>query len=454
MKKFISITFICLLFNCIHSSAQTDPQTIEEFKLKNGLEVKMIPFGTIPAATMTCFVNVGKKTENPGQQHLATLTASSLLLGNGKYSRVEQDNLISMLATGLNTTCNDNFTEINMRFLNKDAVAALDLFSGILLNPVFPAEDIRQEVEQILNYNNPYKMDISSIAAMYSDYTVFGTAHPLGRHFYATQLNKITSVQVSEFYKFNYTPKNTKILLVGNFDHAQMKVMIEKIFGNWNAAYGENNGAAYEVQGISKKEYFFINKSRTTQTCLRWNKKAPDAGSKDVLVFKLANDAFNNLLFDEIRAKEGKTYGINSRFNESDNNGIYSVSTQVRNEVAYETTVSFDRVLKQFYEKGVTQEQLDKAKETLKNSRKAIENPFDMIEFYNPILYKDIAKRNEYLKIIDAITIEQVNKAVKKYYTPDSYKLVMVGDQAILEPQLQKIKDLIKLPVTSIEKDN
>ena len=118
------------------------------------------------------------------------------------------------------------------------------------------------------------------------------------------------------------------------------------------------------------------------------------------------------------------------------------------------TTTSFDRVLKQFYDKGVTQEELDKAKATIKNSRLSIENPASIIEFYNPILYKDVNKRNELLAVLDAITIEQVNKAVKKYYNPDSYKLVMVGDETVLEPQLQKIVGLVKLPVTSIEKDN
>lgn len=453
MKKITAYLFI--LVSLLHrATAQQKQAAVEEFKLKNGLEVKMIPFGSIPAVSITCFVNVGKKTETPGQQYLSTITSGALALGNEKYNRIQQDNLLSKLGSGINVSTNYNYTEVGMRFLNKDAATAMDLLSSLLLKPTFPADEIKQQVEQTLNYNNPYKMDISAISAMFSDYVLFGTAHPLGRHFYATQLNKVTAAQVSEFYKFNYTPKNTKMILVGNFDHVAMKAMLENMFGNWTAAYGENNGSAYEVQPLNKKEYYFVNKNRATQASLRWNKKAPEAGSKDVIPFDLANNAFNNILFDEIRAKEGKTYGINSSYNESNNSGFYSVSTQVRNEVAYETTVSFDRVLKQFYETGITQAQLDKAKAALKNDRLAIENPFDLIEFYNPVLYKDLSKRNEYVAAVDAVTIEQVNKIIKKYYTPDAYKLVMVGDQTVLDPQLQKIKDLVKLPVNSIEKDN
>ncbi|MDF2437287.1 MAG: peptidase domain protein [Bacteroidota bacterium] len=451
MKKII---FSILIVLSVKGFSQNRPLAIEEFKLKNGMQVKMIDFGSIPAVSLSCFINVGKKTETPGQQYLANITSSSLSLGNEKYSRVAQDNVIAKLGAALGSMTNNNYTEISMRFLNKDAAAAMDLFSSMLLKPLFPPTDIKQQVEQTLNYNNPYKMDISAIAGMFSDYVLFGTAHPVGRHFYATQLNKITSKEVTEFYKFNYTPKNTVLVLAGNFDHAAMKAMIESMFGSWTAAYGENNRAAYDVQPVSKKEYFFINKNRATQAFLRWNKKSPEAGSKDVIPFDMANTAFNTLLFEEIRAKEGKTYGINSIYNESGTSGFYSITTQVRNDVAYETTVSFDRVLKQFYDKGITQAELDKAKAALKNDRLAIESPSEIIEFYNPMIYKDPAKRNEYITAVDAMNLEQVNKIIKKYFAPESYKLVMVGDQTILEPQLQKIKDLVRLPVTSIEKDN
>jgi zinc protease len=450
--KFLSVIIIAL-FHLNSLFAQSIQLPAEEFKLKNGLEVKMIQFGSIPAVTISCYVNVGKKAETPGQQSLASMTSKALLYGNEKYSRIDQDNLLAKLGSRIQSGTNDNYTKISMSFLDKDQAASMELFSNVILKPLFPANEITDEIEQTLNYNNPNKMDIGDLANMFSDYAVFGTAHPLGRHFYATQLNKITATQLKEFYKFNYTPKNTKLVLAGNFDKVKMKEMIEKLFGSWNAEYGENNGSAYEVQEIKKKEYFFVNKKAAKQTCLQWNKKGPEGGSKEAMLFQLANNAFNILLFDEIRSKEGKTYGIGCSLNEQDNNGVYIVKTQVRNEVAYETTVSFDRVLKQFNEAGLNQAQLDKAKAEMKNSRLSIENPSAIIEFYNPLLYKDVNKRNEFLSMIDAITLEQVNKIVKKYFSPDSYKLVMVGSEDVLAPQLQKIPALVKISVTNIEKD-
>jgi len=454
MRNLVSKLLIVIVFGGAQAFAQTKQLPIEEFKLKNGLEVKMIRFGTIPAVQINCFINVGRKTENPGQQLMASMTATGLKLGNENYTRINQDNLISKLGSSIGSSSNDNFTSLGMLFLEKDTKTAMDLFSSVLLKPLFPADEIKQEIEQTLNYNNPAKMDIGMLSSVFSEYVVYGTAHPLGRHFYATQLNKITSAQLMEFYKFNYTPKNTQLVVAGNFDFVKMKAEIERLFGSWTAAFGENNGAAYEFESIGKKEYYLINKNKASQTSLQWNKKGPAGGSKDALLFQLANNAFNEILFDEIRAKEGKTYGISSGLNEQDNNGIYSISTQVRNEVAYQTIVSFDRVLKQFYETGINQEQLDKAKARLRNRRLAIESPAEVIAFYNPVLYKDITKRNEYLAMLDAITLDQVNKILKKYFNPDAYKLVLAGDAMVLDEQLKVLPGLVKLSVQDIQKDN
>ena len=88
------------------------------------------------------------------------MTSSSLLLGNAKYDRIGQDNLLTKLGSGISSSTNDNYTELGMSFLTKDITVALDLFSNVILTPTFPADEIKQEIEQTLNYNNPYKMEI------------------------------------------------------------------------------------------------------------------------------------------------------------------------------------------------------------------------------------------------------------------------------------------------------
>lgn len=450
--KLYNLLFPVALLLATTTSAQTSFPPIEKYKLKNGLEIITADYGALPVTSLTFYVKVGKANETPGQQGLASITANSIGLGSEKYDRITIDKMVSEMGGKLSSASHENYSEISFMFPNSDMDKAVELMADIMLRPKFPQEDIRQQVAQMLNYNNPAKMDIGALAKVFSDHFVFTSANPLGRYFYAAQLNKLTPLNVQEFYKFNYTPKNSKLVISGKTDKEKIKKLVEQHFGSWTAEFGEVNGAVYESPAINKKEYAFVSKAKASQAALSWAKKAPAAGSKDAIPFRLAAFDFNKILFDEIRAKEGKTYGIYLSYSEEANTGIYTISTQVRNEVMHGTIVSVERVMKDFHEKGITAEKLKVAKAVLKSQLMAMEDPQQFSDFINPLLYS-FDKRKEYLAEIEKVDLEAVNKIIKKYYDPSSYKLVIAGDEAALADQLVKINGLQKLSLKSIEVD-
>jgi zinc protease len=452
MKRITIAALILLLANQLH--AQYHFPSEEKYKLKNKMQVIFLEYGNVPVTDMAFFVNTGKKNEIPGMQSLASLTSQALLLGNQSYNRIQQDSLKYVMGASLSSSSNDNYSAVSMQFVNKDADKAMDLLAGVMLRPLFPKDEVGEMVHEILTYNSPAKMNANQLAAVYSRYVVFGAGNPLGRHFYATQLNKINADQIREFYKFNYTPKNCVLVVSGKPDKEKMKALIEKYFGNWEASYGEVNGVSLQQPEFDKKEYSFVNRDNGTQAALQWTKKAPEVNSKDQLAFELANEVFSLMLNKAIREKEGKTYGIYSSFSDDNNNGTYAVATQVRNEVMFATTQSFDRVLKQFYDSGAPQEMLDIAKTRIKSGLYGAESPGQIVGIFNPFLYPDFEKRKQYLLEADKIDLAKVNKVVKKYFTPTSYKLVIAGNEKDLAPQLSQIPGLVKLPLNVIEVDD
>ena len=448
------IVTLLLFTSSLNAFAQSMFPPMEKYKLKNGLEVFIVDYGNLPVTSFNFYVNTGRKNETPGLQSIASLTSTGLLLGNAKWTRIEQDNLLRQMGTGISCSSNDSYTQVRADFLNKDLDKAVELISAILLTPKFPKEDIATMIRRQIDYNNPKKMDITALIDVFSNSFVYGTANPLGRYFYASQLQKIDRDTINEFYKFNYTPKNTKLVISGKGDHTQLKKLIEQYFGSWTAAYGEVNGVSYDLLPLKKKEYGFINKTKAPQAALQWNKKAPEARSKELIPFQLANAVFSDLLMKQIREKDGYTYGIYSTFSTADNNGIFIASTLVRSEVMYATVSEYDNVLKEFYEKGLTEEQLKIEKTRMKGNLASMETPSQLVNFINPILYPDYEKRIQLLDEIDKIDLATVNKIVKKYFSPDSYKLVISGDESVLTEQLNKIPGLIKFDPKAIEVNN
>jgi zinc protease len=452
MKKIISLLLLPAFLLLISADSTRNPfPEIEKYKLSNGLTVIFADYGQLPVTSFSFFINVGKKSETPGQQGLSSLTANSLTIASEKYPRIEMDRILYRTGGSISSSSNENFTLLSGDFLNKNVETGVDLLASVLLHPAFPEADINEEKNFELSQNKPSKMDIGDLADMYGDYFTYGAEHPLGRHYYEAQYKKITIPQIKEFYSFNYTPGNTILVVSGKPDHAQVKKLIEEKFGTWTAAYGEVNGSSYDIPAMKTKEYAFVQKDGAMQACLEWYKKAPAAGSKDVPAFLLANAVFSDHLGNEIREKRGYTYGIYSVFRESQNDGIFRAKTQVRNDVMYETIMVFDQVLADFNKNGATENELKKFKTMLKASVLRMEDPSGFASLINPWVYRDYNKRKMYLAEIDAVDIPALNKAIKKYFTVDSYKLVIAGDSTALAGQLAKISGLQKLDLAVIE---
>jgi len=453
MKNIIIYSFIISLVWINGLSLKGQSLSYEQYKLKNGLQVTLIDYGTVDATTIRLYVNVGKKCETPAYQGIANFTAQALTFGNAKYDKIQLADLFNPMSSGISASANDNYTVISSTFLNRDLDKAMEIFAATMRQPTFPEVEVKQQIAEFMQYNNPRKMDITELASRFSDYFVYGLNNPLGRNTYAAQVGKLTFKNIKEFYDFNYTPKNTRIVIAGKIDHAKIKQLIETYFNNWETVYGENNQVSLEAPSFKGKEYGFVNRDEATQCCLYWAKKAPMIGDKDVLPFKVASVVFNRKLFEEVREKLGKTYGIYMGYNERANNGIYTVSTSTRSEQMSTTLEAFDKTIADFYSKGITENELKLTKTKMKNEYLAVNNPGSIIEFYNPLVFPDIKKRMNSFAEIDALTLETVNKVIKKYYTPESYKLIIAGSEKDLSTQLAAIKGLQKFANNIIEAD-
>lgn len=449
MKRFILILSSLLVS---FAQAQEVPQ-LETYTLKNGVKIYLLKYGKIPAVNVKLVINTGEKNEAPGQQGYSEITAKSLLEGNSKYTQEQQNDIAFKLGGDMGHDVNKDNTATTANFLSKDLDQGMDLFSSAILHPSFKKDKLDQMISQYIDYNSPTKMDVEALADVFSDLQMYGTSNPLGRNHYKAQLKLITPEKIKEFHEFNYTPKNSSILVCGNFNSDEVKLIVEKYFGSWQSTYGEVNGVSLDMPQIKKKEIGFINRSSATQCALQWNKVAPSLKDKDLLAFNVANRIFNVVLFSEIREKGGKTYSIGAGHAASQFSNLLTISCSVRSDEMLNTINLFDKTLQNFALANFTQEDFDKAVTGLKIRLMSTEMPSEISVAYDPMLY-DFNKRKNYLNDLALVKMEDVQRVIKKYWTPDIYKLVVAGDETVVATQLNSIKGLVKYKATDIEKDN
>jgi zinc protease len=166
--------------------------------------------------------------------------------------------------------------------------------------------------------------------------------------------------------------------------------------------------------------------------------------SEDYYAALLANKALGESTLSsrlglEVRDKEGLTYGINSRFRApSLAAGPWYIGVSVNPNNVERAINSALNVMRDYVTNGIQPEELENEKASATGAFKVglatnggLAQALWNSEFYG--LGLDYIDR--FPQIIEAINIEQVNAAIRKYFRPDHLTIVIAGDyQATAQP--------------------
>jgi zinc protease len=145
-----------------------------------------------------------------------------------------------------------------------------------------------------------------------------------------------------------------------------------------------------------------------------------------------------------LREDKGWTYGIRSGFSSRGINtpGIFVISAGIKTAATDSAVAEILKVIKNYAEKGITDEELEFTKKSLLGSDALnYESPFDKLGFMTQIVQYNLernfnAKRED---IIKKLTKEEVNEMAKKYLLLDNLIIVCIGDDVKIQEGLEKL---------------
>jgi predicted Zn-dependent peptidase len=215
-----------------------DPKiSFERFKLKNGLEVILAPDPSVPLVAVNVWYHVGSGDEVPGRSGFAHLFEHMMFQGSKNVGSDKHFEILKKLGSdevnGTTNTDRTNYYEVvpsnqleTGLWLESDRMShLLDILDKAALDNQIDV--VRNERRQ--RYDNvPYnKARFAMQAAMYPE------GHPyryftIGKH---EDLVAASVDDVKSFYRTWYVPANATLALVGDFDPATAKQLVEKWFG-------------------------------------------------------------------------------------------------------------------------------------------------------------------------------------------------------------------------------
>jgi zinc protease len=201
--------------------------------LPNGLTLVALPLRRLPIVAAEAFVADVRLREPADMNGVAALVGD--LLEEGTPTRTGDQIAALIEDTGGSLSLRSGGG--SLKVLTPDADLGLSLLLDCLANPAMPAEAVDRKREQQLSAIAEAETTPQVRARQLFAKTVYGD-HPFGRPGAGTKavVGKLTAADCKAFHAAAYGPDVTTLVVVGDFDPAELRAKVEKLTAGWKPA--------------------------------------------------------------------------------------------------------------------------------------------------------------------------------------------------------------------------
>lgn len=421
----------------ISSSSEIPNQTVlpESFTLDNGMQVLLLPDKSTPAVTLSGYIRAGTEFDPKNKSGLAGLTAANLLNGTKTKNVLAIVKSLENIGASLGFEESPEGVSIDGSSLSNDLPIVIKTLADVLQNATFPADQLEITREIAISDVEQGKDDPEFLAYKTLQQKVYPPTHPFYAFPTANSLRSITRAEIARFHKQHYRPDTMILTLMGDFDAASVRSLIQQQFGNWKATGVPPEVTFPDVPMPEKTVQLnpvIPGKSQaiTFMGYRAISRKDPRFYAATVFNHILGGDAFASRLGEEIRDRLGLTYGIYSSFNAGKQPGLFLINMQTAPEDAKKAISSTLTLLQQVHTQGVTNAEVENAKNSIARSYPVqLADPDNLADamLMHRVYDLEMSEIHKFPEKIRAVTTEEVNQIAKELLRPDNLIIVTAG---------------------------
>ena len=407
---------------------------INQKTYKSGLRL-IVETNDNPICSFTQKVIVGSSDETFEEQGLAHFTEHFMFKSTEKRTAVEINNELEKLGAFANAHTNKSETAYYFMSIEDNFIKALAIFSDVLQNGIYTETDVNTERGVVVQEINMYADDSDAvledeISSVYFNGT--GYEHPiLGRR----EVIENTSIEdLKAFKQKHYTPNKTIISVVSRLSFEEVEGLIEKFFPKYFEGEAEPFVRPNVSMNISVGKPYSIVDKDDTQVRVNAMIKAVDVNNKyylpQMLYSVVLGGGMSSRLFTNIREKLGLVYSIGSVARAYKQFAFLGFILGTTKEHLNLALTEVDKELKNMAANGITEEELEKAKNLAKNSRVFGNEQVSSRSLFNAkvmadeVMYPDY---DDFKKAIDSVTVQQVNEYAKLINNEKDFVICAIG---------------------------
>lgn len=402
-----------------------------------GVDVIVYPMGVKDVITVMGSLPAGDSYAAQGNIAAATLTGLMLDKGTTKQDKLAIAKQLDDAGAQLAFDVDAQMVTLQARLLKKDLPLVLRLMAQELRTPAFSSEEFAKVKKQFEASVIRAQQDTNERAAQAFSNAVYPAAHPNRQHTseeWLAAADKITVEDLKSFHDKYYGPAHFTLVFVGDVDASRIRREVAQAFAGWTGGVDVVRAVAGgTIQGPREEAVQLADKASVSvrlgqQISLRYQDR--DSLALRVGTQILGSD-FTSRLMSTVRDQEGLTYGIRAQIaDDTFVEGDWSIRGAFSPQLLDRGIVSTRRELAKWWQDGVTAAELDVRKTNMTGSYKVglatsagmARAILQTVDRGMPLTWLD-----DYPTAIRALTVEQVNTAIKKYLDPQKMVLVKVG---------------------------
>lgn len=375
-----------------------------------------------------------------------SFAARMLNKGTSSMTRQQIEDKLAALKSSINFRGAPGRTFAYVTSTEENLMETLNLMADMLKNPAFDAEELEKLRTEDLARIEQNKTEPTFLASM--RLSEVNQKFPKGHPSYAMSMEEqeaaIKSITVNDlksyYNKFYGISNNATVVTIGNFDETALKGYFEKEFSNFKSnlpftpvpVHFTNNTIVNEkIQTPDKQNAFTVGV--LTFECNQYDEDYP--------ALQIAGTIFgggflNSRIADRLRQKDGVSYGAgggvfvdDDRKEKNSTMNIYAIYAPQNED---KVQIGFEEEIARFIADGITQEELENAVNgwvQAQNVSRAKDNELSSVINNNLYYNRDMSFQASIEEKVKQLTVEDVNKAIKKYFKPlDQWTVINAGD--------------------------
>lgn len=426
------IAFAIALVLAPLAEAQAQENRIQRVISPGGIEAWLVEEPAIPMIAVEILFSGGARVDAEGQDGAAYLTSGLIEEGSGDMDSqgfaLRKEDLSARISFN---SGRDEFT-VGMRALSANLDESFELLHIALTEPTFEQRQIDRVRDQVLAGMKSDLVDPNSQGAREWFAQVFpGTSYGRPTKGTPETITPLTRQNIIDTYARMAVTSRMKIGVVGDINAATLGPLLDKTFGDLP------EGEALDIspiEPVAVSGVHVIEADIPQSTAILGHKGIMRDDEDFIAAFVmnhiLGGGGFGSRLTTEVREKNGLAYSVYSYLAPYERAGLYMGGVATANERVAQSLDLIRAEWRRMAEDGVTAEELEKAQKYLTGAFALRFDSNAKIAGYLAGLQASglgidyIDTRND---LVNAITVEDVNRVAARIMKPDDLFIVVVG---------------------------